>query len=108
MIGPGLFFLPEATAKKSQERFPAFKGATMTDSQLNVLTKKALRNARRYYRVMDSAGERLERRLDRLILRKTRPSGNEWDPMIAEFNTYKSSLGGLEKALADAISVSRI
>lgn len=76
----------------------------MTESQLNLLVKKALRNSRRYYRIMDSAGERLERRLDRMILRKTRPTGHDWDPLVNEFNAYKSGLQALEKSLADSIA----
>jgi len=70
------------------------------------LVKKAMRNSRKAYRVMDSAGERLERRLDRLIERKTAPAGNDWNPLIQDFNNYKKALQPLEKSLADMISIS--
>lgn len=78
----------------------------MTDSAKRAIVVKGLRNARKAYRSMDTAGETLERRLDRLILRKTYPSGAEWDPLVREYNTYKGRLPQLEKALADAISAS--
>jgi hypothetical protein len=78
----------------------------MTDSAKNQVVKKALRNARRALRSLDTAGEVVERRLDRLIARKTYPSGPEWDPLIREWNTYKNLAPQLEKALADAIQSS--
>lgn len=78
----------------------------MKDREKTALVKKAMRNARKAWRSMDSAGERMERRLDRMIDRKTYPSGNEWDPLISDWNTLKSLGSQVEKALADTISVS--
>lgn len=78
----------------------------MTESARKAIVKKALRNTRKAYRAMDTAGEKLERRLDRLIDRKTYPTGREWEPMIAELNAYKNLLPQLERAAADAISAS--
>lgn len=77
----------------------------MTAGQQKSLVKKALRNARTYYRKMDTQGERLERVLDRMIERKTIPTGSDWDPLVREFNAYKQSLPGVEKALSDAVNI---
>jgi len=57
---------------------------------------------------MDTQGEKLERRLDALINRKTFPSGSEWDPVITDWTSYKNLIGQTEKALADAIAVSNV
>jgi hypothetical protein len=45
---------------------------TLTDAQARNLVTKSLRQARAQYRRADTAGESLERELDRLIKRKTR------------------------------------
>ncbi len=78
----------------------------MKESEKKALVKKAMRNGRKQYKAMDSAGERLERRLDRMIERKTYPSGSEWDPLIADYNTYKQLLSAVEKSFADMITSS--
>lgn len=80
----------------------------MNVTQHRALVKKAMRNARKAYRTMDTLGERLERRLDQLILRKTAPSGNEWNPIIADYNAYSAAKQPLEKALADMVSISNV
>jgi len=80
----------------------------MKDSEKLALVRKSLRNSRRQYRAADTAGEKLERRLDRLILRKTAPSGAEWTPLINEYSAYKSLVQALERSLADSIAAGNV
>lgn len=78
----------------------------MRDREKFLLVRKAMRTARKQYRNLDSAGERLERRLDRMIDRKTYPSGNEWEPLIQDYSNYKLLVPALERALADMVQTS--
>jgi len=68
--------------------------------------KQALRAVRRVYRRTDSLGETLERRLDRMIERKTLIYKEEFLPLSKDYYSFKAALASLEKALADAISIS--
>ncbi len=78
----------------------------MKDREKFLLVRKALRVTRKQWRALDSAGERLERRLDRMIDRKTYPSGAEWEPLITDYNNYKRLIPAIEKSLADTLETS--
>jgi hypothetical protein len=80
----------------------------MNVAQYRNLVKKAMRNARKANRALDTQGEKVERRLDSLINRKTVPSGNEWQPLINDWNNYKKLITPVEKSLADMISISNV
>jgi len=68
--------------------------------------RQALRAVRRVYRRADSLGEALERRLDRMIDRKTMVYKEEFVPLSKDFYSFKGAIASLEKALADAVSIS--
>lgn len=67
--------------------------------------RAALRAVRRVYRKADSLGEVLERRLDRMVDRKTMVYKEEFNPLVKDFYSFKAGLTALEKALADAVSI---
>lgn len=69
------------------------------------LVSAALRASRRVYRKADTQGERLERTLDRLILRKTRPAPDELEPLIQLYRDYKMKVTQLEVAMTDLLKV---
>jgi len=63
--------------------------------------RKGLAAVRRVYRRADTAGEKLERTLRRLYLRKTVPrSRKELETMISQFYAYKKAVNDLEQSLA--------
>lgn len=69
------------------------------------LVRRALRAVRRVYRTLDSLGEVFERRLDRMVERKTQVYAEELDPLIKDFYNLKAQNAALEKALADAVGI---
>jgi len=73
--------------------------------QLKSERLKALRMVRRVYRTLDSKGEAFERRIDRLIARKTMVELDEVDPLIKDYYAIKSQLAVLEKAMVDASGI---
>ena len=66
----------------------------------------ALRATRRVYRKADTQGEKLERTIDRLITRKTRPAPDELEPLIQLYRDYKMKVQQLEIAMTDLLRVS--
>lgn len=76
----------------------------MNERELRDLIRKALRNARRQYRAMDTQGEKLERWLDRMIDRKTRIQRSEAAPLVPLWDTFKSRQLACEKAFADFLA----
>lgn len=66
----------------------------------------ALRRLRQQYRRADSAGELLERELDRLISRKTIVSPESLTSAVRKFDAYKQSVRGIEGPFADVLQVS--
>jgi polyhydroxyalkanoate synthesis regulator phasin len=80
----------------------------MTDAELKRLVNQGLRNARRVYRASDTAGEQLERWLDRMIERKTRVTCAQMDSLIPRWEEYRNKVQSLEKALADVFSAACI
>ncbi len=67
--------------------------------------KSAIRIARKFNRTLQSRSERLETILDRHVARKAPINGEQ--AMIVEplYRAIKDQFLGLEKALADAISI---
>jgi len=80
----------------------------MTYVQLRSLVVRGLRAARKVYRAADTAGEILERTLDRLILRKTLVTPAQLEPLLSRWGTYKARVQALEKALADAVNIADV
>lgn len=74
---------------------PISNAGKLTDAQARNLVIKALRQARQAYRAADTAGEREERELDRLIKRKTRMNANQ---LLTLHNRYKAYLDLTTKA----------
>ena len=75
----------------------------MTESELRRLIVQSVRNARRLYRQADTAGEVLERWLDRMIERKTRITCSQMDPVVPKWEDYRNKVMACERALADMI-----
>jgi len=71
--------------------------ARLSDAQARNLVIQSLRNARKAYRKADSAGERFEREIDRLITRKSRINAGSLQQLNALYRTYN--------ALSDAVQV---
>jgi hypothetical protein len=63
----------------------------------------ALRRVRQQYRKLDSAGEVLERELDRLILRKTIVSPQTLKSVQVKVDVLVKMLNGIEGPLVDLI-----
>ncbi len=80
----------------------------MTDAELKRLVNQGLRNARRIHRSADTAGEVLERWLDRMIERKTRVTCAQMDALVPRWEDYRNKVQMLEKALADVFSAACI
>lgn len=79
--------------------------ASGRESERKRIVIAALRATRRIYRAADSEGERLERVLDRLILRKTRPLPAEVEPLYGRFRVYRDKVQLLERALTDLFAI---
>lgn len=80
----------------------------MTESELRRLVLQSVRNVRRAYRKADSAGEILERWLDRQIERKTRILTSQAVAVIPKWESYRDSVQALEKALGDFLVATQI
>lgn len=80
----------------------------MTYVQLRNLVVRGLRAARKVYRSADTAGEVVERTLDRLISRKTLITPAQLEPLLSRWGTFKAKVQALEKALADALNVAKV
>jgi hypothetical protein len=71
----------------------------LTEYERNL--RAGIRAVRRVYRRADSLGEKLERTLKRLYLRKTVPKRRtEVDVMIQQFYAYRDAVKDLEYSLA--------
>jgi len=70
-------------------------------SQVN----QALRAVRRVYRLTDTAGEKLERNLDRLILRKTMVYADQLTDTIALYRDYKGKIDAIELAMTRLVTI---
>jgi len=67
--------------------------------------RRALRAVRRVFRASDSTGEMFERRLDRLIERKTQVQPEEMDPLVRDYMAYKGRVLNLERSMADVVGI---
>lgn len=67
--------------------------------------KRALRNARRAYRSMDTQGEKIERWMDRMIERKTLIRWEQAEPVAPMWDEYKRRVAAAEKALSDFLGI---
>lgn len=80
----------------------------MTYVQLRNLVVRGLRAARKVYRSADSAGEVVERTMDRLIGRKTLITPAQLEPLLSRWSAYRAKVAALEKALADAVNIAKV
>lgn len=74
----------------------------LTDAKARNLVIKSLRQTRAYYRKADTAGESLERELDRLIKRKTRINANSLIGINKRYKEYMNAASILQVSLSDA------
>ncbi len=77
----------------------------LTDAQARNLVIKALRQARAAYRAADTAGEKEERELDRLIKRKTRINASSLVTLANRYTKYQQLVSQVQLPLTDAYSV---
>lgn len=77
-----------------------------SDAEALRFVRRALRNARRFFRESDSAGEVLERWLDRQIKRKTATSRPQAEKIVPLWEDYRDKVKALEGAIADFLNVS--
>jgi len=73
----------------------------MTQGEQRALKVRAARTCRSQYRKADSAGEKLERELDRLVKRKTLITPASLATTERLYYSYKGLVGQLENSLAD-------
>lgn len=78
----------------------------MTVAQHRALVVKALRNARKQHRTLQTRSEVLERVLDRLIQRKTIVTPSQMGGVVKAWDGVRAQMPAVEKSLADAISTS--
>lgn len=76
----------------------------MTQGEQRELAKRAARNCRRAYRSADTAGERVERELDRLLKRKTLIQASSLQSLEARVVEYNRLVDYLMSALRDFYS----
>lgn len=79
-----------------------------TSAELQGQRKKALREVRRRQRAADTAVEKLERRIFRLLDRKTLISSESMETLIPLWNEFIKNVRDLEHGIADAISITYI
>lgn len=70
--------------------------------------QRALRKARATYRRADSAGESLERELDRLILRKSLISPESLRGVVDRYRAFAQLVTTLNPALADVVTIASV
>lgn len=79
----------------------------MTETEWRRLVLQGLRAARRQYRRADTAGEVLERWLDRQIKRKTRTTSPQSEAILPLWERFRDQVNGLMKAISDFLGVAR-
>ncbi len=80
----------------------------MTEREFRRLVLAAARAARRQWRKSDTAGEKLERWLDREINRKTRIRAEQALAVIPLWEAFRDQVKGVERAIADFIATASI
>lgn len=76
-----------------------------TEAEIRRLIVQSARNARRVYRQADTAGESVERWLDRMIERKTRITSDQAMPLVNLWEDWRNKVRACELAFADFISM---
>ena len=66
---------------------------------------QALRAVRRAYRMADSAGEKLERSLDRLIARKTAVYADQLISTTGLYKEYNNKVQSVDSAIAQLLTI---
>lgn len=69
---------------------------------------KSLRAIRQRYRSADTAGEKLERELDRLLKRKTLVTPDSLSKMIELMDAYTTAVQQIQSPVADAVQVTSL
>lgn len=77
----------------------------LSESELKRVVLQGVRAARRTYRSADTAGEVLERWLDRMIERKTRITCSQMQAVIPLWEDYRAKVLACERSLADMILI---
>lgn len=84
---------------------PISNAGHLTDAQARNLVIKALRQTRAAYRAADTAGEKEERELDRLIKRKTRMNANQLLTLDTRYKAYLKLTTAMQVSLTNAYEV---
>lgn len=84
---------------------PTQNYAALTDAQARRLVIQALRKARRAYRAADTAGEREERELDRLVKRKTRMNATQLTTLANRYTEFQKLVNAVQIPLTDAFYI---
>lgn len=79
----------------------------LTFAQRREAVVRGLREARKAYRKADTAGEKLERELDRLILRKTIITPEQLQKMTQLYVDYGNLVNMMQGPMAGALLVSQ-
>lgn len=77
----------------------------MTFTQIQAKLLRSVRSVRRVYRRADTAGEKLERELDRLIKRKQLLQPDDLGTCIKYYDEFVKRVNDVDKALTDATIV---
>lgn len=77
----------------------------MTDAAARNTAIQALRRVRAAYRKADTAGEQVERELDRLIKRKTRINTQSLVGLHQKFADYQTLVEQCQQPLSDAYTI---
>ena len=77
----------------------------LTDFQALQIAVKALRQARGRYRAADTAGEKFEREVDRLIKRKTRLNAGSLVTLNRLYDEYTKLVEQIQVGLSQAYDV---
>lgn len=78
----------------------------ISESERKARIIQSARAARRVYRTADTAGEKMERWLDRQIERKTVITANQAMAVIPLWEDYRSKVIACELALSDFLNIS--
>lgn len=73
---------------------------SLTDAQARLVVVRALRSCRARYRQADTAGEKFEREIDRLIKRKTRINANSLATLNTEYDHWVQYVSLVQYPLA--------
>jgi hypothetical protein len=84
------------------------QAAALTDAQARNYVIRALRKARAAYRAADTAGEKEERELDRLIKRLTRINVTQLVTLANRYNAYQALVNKVSQPLADAMEIANV